>query len=84
MSEQALNGHGDDVIRAEGLGKTYAEGTLHTRVFDGLDIAVRAGETVASSSLSTSAAGNQPLREAYSVVPVQSGVGSRPGSNPSA
>lgn len=33
-----------DVIRAEGLGKTYAEGKLHTPVFDGLDIAVRAGE----------------------------------------
>lgn len=39
---------------------------------------------MASSSLSTSAAGNQPQREAYSVVPVQSGVGSRPVSNPSA
>ena len=35
------------VIRAEGLGKTYAEGKMHTPVFDGLDLAVAAGETVA-------------------------------------
>lgn len=38
---------------------------------------------VASFSLSTSATGNRPLREAYSAVLVQSVVGSRPGSNPS-
>ena len=43
MSESMSN----DVIRAEGLGKTYAEGSLHTQVFDGLDIAVAKGETVA-------------------------------------
>ena len=36
-----------EVIRAERLGKTYAEGKLRTPVFDGLDLAVRAGETVA-------------------------------------
>ena len=36
MNESMSN----DVIRAEGLGKTYAEGSLHTQVFDGLDIAV--------------------------------------------
>ena len=36
-----------DVIRAEQLGKTYAEGKLHTPVFDGLDLTVAAGETVA-------------------------------------
>jgi lipoprotein-releasing system ATP-binding protein len=35
------------VIRAEGLGKTYAEGSLRTPVFDGLDFAVQPGETVA-------------------------------------
>jgi lipoprotein-releasing system ATP-binding protein len=35
------------VIHCEGLAKTYAEGTLHTPVFDGLDFSVRAGETVA-------------------------------------
>lgn len=35
------------VIRAESLAKTYAEGKLRTPVFDGLDLAVQAGETVA-------------------------------------
>lgn len=35
------------VIRAEGLGKTYAEGNMHTPVFDGLDLEVVPGETVA-------------------------------------
>ncbi|MCY7354204.1 MAG: lipoprotein-releasing ABC transporter ATP-binding protein LolD [Lysobacter sp.] len=35
------------VIHAEGLGKTYSEGTLRTHVFDGLDLLVHAGETVA-------------------------------------
>ncbi len=39
--------HTEAVIRAENLGKTYAEGKLHTPVFDGLDIAVARGETVA-------------------------------------
>ena len=59
MSEQALDACGDEVIRAEGLAKTYAEGSLHTRVFDGLDIAVRAGETVAI--LGASGAGKSTL-----------------------
>ena len=35
------------VIRAEALAKTYAEGKMKTPVFDGLDLAVAAGETVA-------------------------------------
>ena len=35
------------VIQAEGLAKTYAEGKLRTPVFDGLDLRVEAGETVA-------------------------------------
>ncbi|RZA35210.1 MAG: lipoprotein-releasing ABC transporter ATP-binding protein LolD [Lysobacteraceae bacterium] len=35
------------VVQAEGLGKTYAEGKLRTPVFDGLDLRVEAGETVA-------------------------------------
>lgn len=35
------------VIRCAGLSKTYAEGRLRTPVFDGLDLAVAAGETVA-------------------------------------
>lgn len=49
----------NDVIRAEGLGKTYAEGSLHTQVFDGLDIAVASGETVAI--LGASGAGKSTL-----------------------
>ena len=36
-----------ETIRAEQLGKTYAEGKLRTPVFDGLDLSVRTGETVA-------------------------------------
>ena len=47
------------MIRAEGLGKTYAEGDLHTRVFDGLDFSVQAGETVAI--LGASGAGKSTL-----------------------
>jgi lipoprotein-releasing system ATP-binding protein len=35
------------VIRCEGLAMTYAEGKLHTPVFQGLDLVVRPGETVA-------------------------------------
>jgi lipoprotein-releasing system ATP-binding protein len=35
------------VIRADKLGKTYAEGKMYTPVFDGLDLAVAPGETVA-------------------------------------
>jgi len=38
---------GQEVIRAEALGKTYAEGRMRTPVFDGLDLRVTAGETVA-------------------------------------
>ena len=47
------------VIEAHGLAKTYSEGTLHTPVFDGLDIAVQAGETVAI--LGASGAGKSTL-----------------------
>ncbi|MCL1497970.1 lipoprotein-releasing ABC transporter ATP-binding protein LolD [Xanthomonas nasturtii] len=39
--------HAEAVIRAEGLGKTYAEGKMRTPVFDGLDLSVATGETVA-------------------------------------
>jgi lipoprotein-releasing system ATP-binding protein len=37
----------DIVVRCENLGKTYEEGSLRTPVFDQLQLAVRAGETVA-------------------------------------
>ena len=49
----------DAVVRAEGLGKTYREGGLNTRVFEGLDFAVAPGETVAI--LGASGAGKSTL-----------------------
>jgi len=44
MSE---NANMESVIRAEGLAKTYAEGRMRTPVFDGLELDVAPGETVA-------------------------------------
>ncbi|WP_261997388.1 lipoprotein-releasing ABC transporter ATP-binding protein LolD [Stenotrophomonas sp. Ste96] len=38
---------GQEVIRAEALAKTYAEGRMQTPVFNGLDLRVAAGDTVA-------------------------------------
>src|SRR5690606_34510915 len=48
-----------DVIRAERLGKPYAEARSHRRMCGGLDLAVRAGETVAT--LGASGAGKSTL-----------------------
>ena len=61
MSEATMANRpqGESVIRAEGLAKTYAEGAMRTPVFDGLDLAVERGETVAI--LGASGAGKSTL-----------------------
>jgi lipoprotein-releasing system ATP-binding protein len=47
MSKQMNEISTDAVIACRGLSKTYAEGGLNTRVFDGIDFSVARGETVA-------------------------------------
>lgn len=59
MSELAMQKHQGEAIRAEGLAMTYAEGKLRTPVFDGIDLSVQSGETVAI--LGASGAGKSTL-----------------------
>jgi lipoprotein-releasing system ATP-binding protein len=47
MSDQSMSNQTGAVIQCEKLAKTYAEGKMRTPVFDGLDLRVQAGETVA-------------------------------------
>lgn len=59
MSEAAMKKHQGEALRAEGLAMTYAEGKMRTPVFDGIDLSVQSGETVAI--LGASGAGKSTL-----------------------
>ncbi|QSX76071.1 lipoprotein-releasing ABC transporter ATP-binding protein LolD [Lysobacter arenosi] len=59
MSEINNQKHTGESIRAEGLAMTYAEGKLRTPVFEGLQLSVHSGETVAI--LGASGAGKSTL-----------------------
>lgn len=58
-SDASAHAAADTVLSCQGLAMTYAEGKLRTPVFNGLDFAVRKGETVAI--LGASGAGKSTL-----------------------